>query len=89
MSTSAQVRQLICEGKVIFHSWSKAEGAVKRMRRHWEEVGLAPYRCHQCGRIHVGHVHEQFAHGKKQDDPVPHLQACKEGRRKLEELLNK
>jgi hypothetical protein len=76
-----------CENKEEFSTWAKAKAAIKRMRRHIGETGLTPYACGK--HVHIGHVNEQFAYGKKQDDPLPHLQACKEGKRKLEELLNK
>jgi hypothetical protein len=42
-----------CAGKRTYLTFKEAKGAAQRSTRQYE-TRLAPYKCHYCGRYHVG-----------------------------------
>lgn len=42
-----------CHGKRVYHTWAAARRSARATHRNRDEA-VKPYRCHICGRFHVG-----------------------------------
>lgn len=46
-----------CDGKQVFPNWALAQKKARWMTRRDGSEGICkPYRCHNCGLIHIGSV---------------------------------
>lgn len=49
-----------CESKRQYPTWAAAKTVAKRQHRNDGWDVMSPYRCHGCGRFHVGHPPEAY-----------------------------